>query len=83
MRQSQADHRDEQEIASRPFCMWGSPEHVLRMVADLTVTERAYTAFQEGNKDQMLILLNDAELGELRSKGYIITVQANPMYGVK
>lgn len=75
--------RDEQEIASRPFCMWGSPEHIGRLIADLTVTERAYTACKEGVKDQMLILLNDAEVGELRAKGYIITVQANPMYGVR
>lgn len=71
---------DEQEIESRPWCMWGSTDHILRMLADITVTERAYTACPEGDSSQMMLLMNDAELEELRDKGYVMAVQANPIY---
>lgn len=68
-----------QEISKYPFATIGSDQHIEILLSELDGEDRAFTATSKGCTDKMLIL-NEKQLSQLRTKGYIITVQANPMY---
>jgi hypothetical protein len=71
--------RDQAEVEARPYAMIVSPA-----VMDVLLTEidapRVHTATSPQLPGKHMVMLNDAELHQLRLKGYTIDVVRNPLW---